>query len=66
MCPLCGKELVDQARIEQESVPSTVPDYFTRTQAAPYRRFDRWTVVKCPKGHTFKRRHESLYGMAVD
>lgn len=37
-CPLCGNALIDQSRIREEIVPATVPDYFTRTKAAPYRR----------------------------
>lgn len=64
-CPLCGKRLIEQSRVEQETVPATVPDYFTRTKAAPYRQFDKWTVVKCAKGHTFKQRGSGLYGMAT-
>jgi len=52
--------------VEQEIVPSTVPDYWTRTKAAPYRRIVRWTVVKCSKGHRFKRVGDSIYGMDYD
>jgi len=65
-CPLCAKPLIDQSRVEQEIVPSTVPDYWTRTKAAPYRRIVRWTVVKCSKGHRFKRVGDSIYGMDYD
>ncbi len=65
-CPLCSKPLIEQHRVVQEIVPSTVPEYRTREQQAPYRRTNRWTVVKCPKGHTFKQVGNILYGMSHD
>lgn len=65
-CPLCAKSLIEQTRVVQELVPATVPEYFTRAQSAVYRRIVRWTVVKCSKGHEFKRVDSSLYGMQHD
>lgn len=65
-CPLCGNELVDQSRIREEIVPATVPDYFTRTKAAPYRRVVEYVIVKCSKDHRFKRQGSGLYGMQHD
>jgi hypothetical protein len=65
-CPICSQTLIEQQRVVQEVVPSTVPEYRTREQQAPYRRTNRWTVVKCANGHELKQVGSGLYGMSYE
>lgn len=62
-CPICGKKLVEWWRVREERVPSTVPEYFSRSKQAPYRMTDNWVEVKCSNEHWFKRSGDALYGM---
>lgn len=64
-CPLDGSALATLERVREERVPATVPDYFTRSQEAPYRRVDSYELVRCERGHTFKRKPGELRGMAA-
>ena len=64
-CPLCGGTLVAQERVVVERVPATVPEHFDRSRQAPYRTVERYELVRCEGGHTFKRSGSSLYGTAV-
>ena len=63
-CPICGGQLRGIERVREERVPSTVPDYRSRSEQAPYRRVDTYEVVRCVKDHTFKRSGNGLRGMA--
>jgi hypothetical protein len=62
-CPIDGKPLMPQERVREERVPSTVPDYLPREKQAPYRRVSVHEVVKCSRGHTFKRSGNALEGV---
>lgn len=65
-CPLDGSTLAAVERVRVETVPATVPDYFSRDREAPYRRTTRYELVRCREGHEFKRTGNALYGMEAE
>lgn len=63
-CPLDGSPLIARERVRIETVPATVPRWYTRHGEAPYRRVEKYERVFCQKkGHEFKRSGRELKGM---